>query len=112
MSRMNAIERWGCEERETGINNFQRKTFNNNLRRGERAILFCFQLRRDPVRFGAASSGKAAGVAPPAAFLRYKDLHRSLFSYPSFRLSSISTVRPLAPARIIRVYSPYYLLPS
>ena len=84
----------------------------NNLRRGERAVLFCFQPRRDPVRFGAASSGKAAGVAPPAAFSRYKDLHRSLFSHPSFRLSSTSAVRPLAPARITRVYSPHYLLPS
>ena len=42
--------------------------------------LSCFQAKRDLVGFSAASSGKAPGIAPPAAFSRYKDLHPSLFS--------------------------------
>ena len=52
--------------------------------------LSCFQTKRDPFGVSAASSGKAPGIASPAAFSRYKDLHPSLFSNFSLHLSSTS----------------------
>ena len=67
--------------------------------------LSCFQAKRRPVGFSVASSGNASGIAPPAAFSRYKDLHPSLFSHFLLHLSSTSACRPLAPFRIARVYA-------
>ncbi len=55
---------------------------------GKRVALSCFQPRRVPIGFGVAPSGKALSIAPPAAFSRYKDLHRSLFSHCLLHLSS------------------------
>jgi len=56
--------------------------------------LSCFQPRRVPVGFGAAPSGKAPGIAPPAAFSRYKDLHRSRFSHFPLSFFHISLPSP------------------
>lgn len=41
--------------------------------------LFCFQVKRDPFRFGRALSGKTFDVVLFVVFSRYKDLSRSLF---------------------------------
>ena len=43
----------------------------NNLRRGEMIALSCFQAKLGPIGFSVASSSKAPGIAPPAAFSRY-----------------------------------------
>ncbi len=67
--------------------------------------LSCFQPRRGPVGFGAAPSGKAPCIAPPAAFSRYKDLHRSLLSHFPSSFFHISWPSP-APSRIARVCAP------
>lgn len=54
---------------------------NNKIRPGEMPAPSCLEVKRGLFRFGPAPSGKAPGAAPLAAFSRYKDLPRSLFSY-------------------------------
>jgi len=62
---------------------------------GKRVALSCFQPRRVPIGFGVAPWGKALSIVPPAAFSKYKDLHRSLFSQCLLHLSShISLLSP------------------